>query len=101
MRLLRSIAFVAAVLCTVMPVHAQEPDEPRDAPRMSPAEYAQKLQYAQVYEEKHDPLNASRIYGELYALHPNDESVFDGYTRCLVLLKRYDEAEKIVTERMN
>ena len=75
-------------------------DEPREAPRMSRAEYAQKLQYAEVYEEKHDPANAARIYGELYTLNPSDESVFEGYMRSLVMLKRFEDAEKVVNERL-
>src|SRR5438270_9155237 len=95
------IAFLlAALLALPAIVLAQEPDEPRDAPRMSPAEYAQKLRLAEVYEENRDPANAVRVYGELFTLHPNDPNVFEGYTRTLVTLKRYDEAEKIVTRRL-
>jgi tetratricopeptide (TPR) repeat protein len=95
------MAFLIAALCTLPIIaHAQGSDEPRDAPRMSPAEYAQKLRYAQVYEENRDPANAARIYGELYTLNPNDGNVFEGYTRSLVTLRRYDDAEKIVNRRL-
>src|SRR5664279_2951244 len=78
---------------------AQE-DEPRDAPKMSPAEYAQKLRLAEVYEENRDAQNAARVYGELFTLNPSDQNVFEGYTRALVVLKKYDEAEKIVDRRL-
>ena len=45
-------------------------------------------------------MDAARIYEQLYHINPTDETVFDGLTRTLVNLKRYDEAEKIVTYRM-
>jgi len=74
--------------------------EDRNAPPISPQEYGQKLRLAEVYEETRDPQNAARIYLPLYHLNPADETVFDGLTRSLVYLKRYDEAEKIVKQRM-
>jgi TolA-binding protein len=94
---------IAALCALPFIVHAQNPggdNEPRDAPRMSRAEYAQKLQYAQVYEEQHDATNAARLYGELYTLNPSDQTVFEGYLRALVALKRFDDAEKIVNYRL-
>jgi tetratricopeptide (TPR) repeat protein len=108
MRLIRSIGLIAFFLCSLFmvatPSRAQNPggpgDEPRDAPRMSPAEYNHKLQLAQVYEETHDATNAVRVYGELYTLNPNDETVFEGYLRSLVTLKRFEDAEKIVNVRL-
>ncbi len=108
MRFIHTIALtgllVAALLALPFCVRAQNPggagDEPREAVRMSPAEYAHKLQLAQVYEETHDATNAVRVYGELYTLNPNDESVFEGYLRSLVTLKRFDDAEKIVNLRL-
>ncbi len=67
---------------------------------MSPAEYNHQLQLAEVYEETHDATNAARVYGELYTLNPKDEIVFEGYMRSLVALKRYDDAEKVVDQRL-
>ncbi len=107
MRFIRSIGLIVFLIATLLALplrlHAQNPnggDEPRDAPRMSPAEYQHKLQLAQVYEETHDATNAVRVYGELYTLNPNDENVFEGYLRALVTLKRFDDAEKIVNQRL-
>ena len=91
---------VAAILALPIYTRAQDSGEPRDAPHMSSAEYLQKLRLAQVYEENRDPTNAARIYGELYTLNPSDVSVFTGYTRALVSLRRYDDAEKIVNQRL-
>ncbi len=101
MRPMGLMAFLVAALC-MLPIfaRAQDSDEPRDAPRMSPAEYAQKLRYAQVYEENRDPTNAARIYGELYTLNQNDGNVFEGYVRSLVTLRHYEDAEKIVNRRL-
>src|SRR5487761_2404070 len=95
------VFFFSALLMTV-PSHsfAQEPGESHDAPRMSPSEFAIKLRLAEAYEENRDATNAARIYGELYTLDPNDENVFDGYTRALIALRRYDDAEKIVNQRL-
>ncbi len=97
-----TIAFLGILLCAIASGRAiaQEPDEPRNAPRMSPAEYTQKLQLAEAYEEKRDAQSAARIYGELYTLNPSDETVFEGYTRTLFILKQYDDAERIVNERL-
>ncbi len=108
MRLTRSIGLIAvltAALLLLSPfARAQNPggsgDEPREAPHMSPAEYTHELQLAEVYEETHDATNAARIYGELYTLNPGDENVFQGYLRALVALKRFDDAEKIVNQRL-
>ncbi len=98
------ISLVAALLTLPLAAIAQNPGnpegEPREAPRLSPAEFNQKLQIAEVYEENHDPANAARVYGELYTLSPRDETVFDGYLRSLVALKRFDDAEKIVNVRL-
>ena len=67
------IAFLmASIFAQPSALRAQGSDEPRDAPRMSPAEYTHDLQLAQVYEEQHDATNAVRIYGQLYTLNPKD-----------------------------
>ncbi len=58
------------------------------------------MRLAEVYEETRDIQNACRIYEILYHTNPTDEIVFDGLTRTLVQLKRYDEAEKIVNYRL-
>jgi TolA-binding protein len=108
MQLTRPLGLILVVIAALstLPgsVQAQNPsggdNEPRDAPRMSHAEYAQKLQYAQVYEEQHDATNAARIYGELYTLNPSDQTVFEGYLRALIALKRFDDAEKVVNHRL-
>ena len=107
MRLMRPLGLIAITIAALFALpfvaHAQNPggdNEPRDAPRLSRAEYAQKLQYAQVYEEQHDATNAARLYGELYTLNPSDQTVFEGYLRALVALKRFDDAEKIVNHRL-
>ena len=82
-------------------VIAQAPeDDERQAPRMSQAEYSQKIRLAEVYEETRDIQNAARIYEQLFHTNPTDETVFEGLTRTLVQLKRYDEAEKIIDFRM-
>ncbi len=103
---LRSLRFAVLLLGSLIavpgrPLLAQEPDEPRQAIPMSPSEYAQKLQLAEVYEERRDATSAARLYGELFTIHPNDPVVFDGYTRSLMVLKRYDEAENIVKRRLD
>ena len=96
----RSLFFAVMLFALPCVTRAQEPGESRDAPRMSPTEFARQLQLAEVYEENHDATNAARIYGGLYTLDPNNENVFDGYTRALIALKRYDDAEKIVNQRL-
>jgi tetratricopeptide (TPR) repeat protein len=67
---------------------------------MSPTEYAQKIRLAEVYEETHDEGNAARVYEDLYRANPSDETVFEGLTRSLVYLKRYEEAEKIAKDKL-
>jgi tetratricopeptide (TPR) repeat protein len=79
---------------------AQEPGTPPAAPRLTPSEFAIQLRLAEAYEEKRDATDAARIYAELYAIDSNDENVFDGYTRSLITLKRYEDAEKIVNQRL-
>lgn len=79
---------------------AQEPGTPPAAPRLTPSEFAIRLRLAEAYEEKRDATDAARIYAELYAIDSNDENVFDGYTRALIALKRYEDAEKIVNQRI-
>lgn len=81
-------------------LHAQGVDLDQQAPSLSPQEYSQQLRLAEVYEETHDVQNAARIYEQLYHTSPSDPIVFDGLTRCLVYLKRYDEAEKLVSYRL-
>ena len=81
--------------------HAQSKDGGGVAPAMSQSEYAQKMRFAEVYEETHDVQNAARVYQDLYRVNPSDPAVFTGLTRSLVYLKRYDEAEKIVKERLS
>jgi tetratricopeptide (TPR) repeat protein len=99
-RIIRTtVCTVALLLLTNFAVYAQD-EEPREAIRISPAEYAQKLRLAEVYEENHDATNAVRVYGELFTLNPSDQNVFEGYTRALLVLKRYDEAERIVDQRL-
>ena len=101
---LRSVIFhvfcLAALLGAAPLLRAQVPDADRQAPPISPQEYGQKLRLAEVYEETHDVLDAARIYEQLYHTNPSDQIVFDGLTRCLFYLKRFDEAEKIVAERL-
>lgn len=101
-----TIRIIRTIVCTIvllmlgnLAVQAQD-DEPHDAPKLTPAEYSQMLRRAEVYEETHDEQNAARIYGELFTLNPSDQNVFEGYTRSLVVLKRYDEAEKIVDGKL-
>src|SRR5439155_7064492 len=90
------IAFVALCFWSSA-AQAQEQGEDRQAPPLDPREYAQKVRLAEVYEETHDFQSAARVYEQLYHSNPADEIVFDGLTRCLFYLKRYDEAEKIVS----
>ncbi|MDP4233664.1 MAG: hypothetical protein Q8922_11125 [Bacteroidota bacterium] len=100
LRSLFSICIYAVMLITVSSLRAQIPDDDRQAPPLSPQEYAQKLRLAEVYEETHDVQNAARVYEELYHTNPSDQIVFEGLTRCLVYLKKFDEAEKIVSYRL-
>jgi hypothetical protein len=94
--------FFALLLLLVARIgHAQDPDESRQAQPLNATEYAQQLRLAEVYEETRDIQNASRIYGQLYKVNPSDPMVFEGLTRTLVYLKRYDDAEKIVNERLH
>jgi len=100
-RPLLSIVFLMAMLLALPAfTRAQEPGESRDAPRMSPSEFAIQLRLAEAYEEHRDAANAARIYGQLYTLDPNNENVFGGYTRSLIALKHYDDVEKIVNQRL-
>ncbi|HEY3873894.1 MAG TPA: hypothetical protein VGM92_00325 [Candidatus Kapabacteria bacterium] len=97
-RMLGLLAF-ALFLSVATLAQAQDQSE-HQATKMSSSEYLQKLQYAQLYEQQRDPTNAMRIYGELYTVNPNDVSVFEGYVRSLIALKKYDDAEHVVNQRM-
>lgn len=94
------IFLIAALVALPSFVHAQQPGEMRAAPRLSPSEFAEQLRLAEVYEENRDPSNAARIYSELYAVDSTNENVFDGYTRALIALRRYGDAERIVHRRL-
>ncbi len=93
------LVFLLSIVLLAPVAHAQDQGE-RQALKMSSTEYLQKLQYAQLYEQQRDATNAARIYGELYTVNPNDVSVFQGYVRSLVALKKYDDAEHIVSQRL-
>ena len=103
-RLLRVLlSFVIGCIFATRSITAYAQSE-EDAPlpqSMSQAEYAQKLRLAEVYEETHDIQNAARIYEGLYRVNPSDLTVFDGLTRALFYLKRFEEAEKIVKDKLN
>ena len=88
--------FFAAVLAVIAAPLARAQEQPQ----MSAAEFQEKLRYAQVYEENRDAANAARVYAELYAVDPSDVNVFQGYVRALIALRRYDDANKVVSERL-
>lgn len=92
--------FLVAAAFVLAPIARAQDAGERQAPKMSSTEYLQKLRYAQIYEEQRDATNAARLYGELYTVNPNDVSVFEGYIRALVSLRQYDDAERIINQRL-
>lgn len=63
--------------------------------------FAQQYQLARVYEETRDLPNAIRLYAELHKARPDFGEVSEGLFRGLFMLKRYDEAETLLVERLS
>src|SRR6266542_3380187 len=93
--------FALVLLFAARVAFAQDLDEVKQATPLNATEYAQQLRLAEVYEETRDVQNAARVYGQLYKVNPSDPMVFEGLTRTLVYLKRYEDAEKIVNDRLH
>ncbi|HYM21182.1 MAG TPA: tetratricopeptide repeat protein [Candidatus Kapabacteria bacterium] len=68
---------------------------------MTEDEFAQKYKVARVYEETRDLNNALRLYQDLYKIHPERRDVADGYVRTLYALKKFSDAEAILSERLS
>lgn len=66
--------------------------------RFTQNEYTQQLRLAMLYEENRDWTSAHRIYETLYKQKPDNAEALDGYLRALEALKRYAEAETVITE---
>lgn len=67
---------------------------------MTDHDFAQQYRIARVFEETHDLTNAVRIYSELHKARPEAMEVSDGFFRGLYALKRYQESETLLTERL-
>ncbi|MDP4220251.1 MAG: tetratricopeptide repeat protein [Bacteroidota bacterium] len=67
---------------------------------MNDRTFSSQYQLARVYEETHDLTNAIRIYGELHQARPAVTEVSEGLFRGLYALKRYAEAETLLTQRI-
>ena len=91
-----SFFFATTIVIVAVPFARSQQQQPQ----MSAAEFQEKLRYAQVYEENRDAANAARVYKELYAVDPSDVNVFQGYVRALIALRHYDEADRVVGERL-
>lgn len=75
-----------------------QPNDPET--HLTQNEFDAQLRLAQVYEENRDWGNAVRVYELLYRQRPLQLEVADGYLRTLEALKRFGDAEKILTERL-
>lgn len=87
MRYLYTIVFLLASAISF----AQTPND---------GEFVSKLRLAQVSEQTRDFTNAARLYSELHKERPDYPEVSEGLFRSLFALKKFDEAEKIVRERI-
>ncbi len=63
-------------------------------------DFISKMRLAQISEQTRDYQNAVRLYTELHKAKPEFPEVSDGLFRSLFALKRFDEAEKVVRERI-
>ncbi len=83
--------FVGIVLgfgISVPVLHAQDSDE------------MNKFRLAQSYEQGGRYEDALRFFSDLQTWYPANGAYFDGVRRCLVQLKRYREADSLVSVRM-
>lgn len=63
-------------------------------------DFISKMRLAQISEQGRDYQNAVRLYSELHKQKPEFPEVSDGLYRSLFALKKFDEAEKLVRERI-
>jgi tetratricopeptide (TPR) repeat protein len=84
----RSIFFIAVFLIAGT-LRAQQIDDHA---------FAQQYRLARVYEETKDYANAMRIYIMLHKARPDASEVSDGLFKCYYTLKRYSEADTLLTE---
>ncbi len=67
---------------------------------MTDHDFQQQYRLARVYEETRDMNNAIRIYAELHKARPDAIDVSEGLFRGLYSVKRYTEAEMLLSERL-
>lgn len=82
-----------------MPVYSQIPGD-GDETRWTKNEYDSQLRLAQVYEENRDFGNAIRLYERLYKERPETLEAFEGYARTLEAMKKFAEAETVITAQL-
>jgi tetratricopeptide (TPR) repeat protein len=64
-------------------------------------DFGSRMRLARVYEETRDYANAVRLYTELHKQKPEFPEISEGLYRSLFALKKFDEAEKLVRERIS
>ncbi len=87
-RLLFTILLVLAAFGTV------------SAQPLSDNDFLKQNRLARVYEETRDIPSAARLYTELHKARPGATDVSESLFRCLYALKRYAEADTLLTERI-
>src|SRR5947209_2492573 len=63
--------------------------------------FSKEYTLARVYEESRDYNNALRLYLELHNARPNAVEVSEGLFHLLLNLKRYGEADTLLTDRLS
>jgi tetratricopeptide (TPR) repeat protein len=71
-----------------------------DESRWTKNEYEAQLRLAQVYEDNRDYISAHRIYERLYQERPEVLETFEGYVRSLEALKKFAEAEAVLSKHI-
>jgi len=69
------------------------------AQRLQPHDFTQ-LRLAQQYEALGQFEQALTIYRDLYRKNPRNFTYFTGLSNCLLMLKRYDELQSLIEERL-
>ena len=73
---------------------------PAKAQRLSREEFESQLRLAEVYEGTRDLQNAVRVYEKLWETDSTDAIVFNGLLRNYFSLKRFDNAEKLLVNKV-
>lgn len=70
------------------------------AQKLSAEEFDSQLRLAEVYEGTRDNQNAVRVYEKLWESDSNSVEVFNGLLRNYFTLKRFDNAEKLLINKI-